>query len=759
MKLTLRTIWVLMLAGAVALGTGAAVSAQNLITNGDFEGGWGVPNATCDEIVGATCCLANGWLAWNLQLEPTGGSPVPGNPTWTAMPGQDCSADPGANNYQRIRGGEKHPPDGPSHGSNARGGMVQAISTTAGIEYDLDLQIKFSPLRANSIVLGQAHGFVGIDKTGQTADPFAESVEWMPNYSDIPAERVSILGDGMWNQHNFRFTADGGSTSIWFMLLIPDDATGILDLDNISVTPVAQPLLGITDGPVATRTSDTSFRIDWTTDVPSTSRVEYGTTAPNGDDGLVYDLSKTDGTLKTEHSIVVDGLDADSLYHFRVVSTAPGYKTANSFDGTFITPPPAFPFFENGDFEGKDLLGNPTLAPWIRFGDLNGVVGPHPPGGSAWFFGFTAWEGEYFLGAASSYGVMAGGVYQRLKAVPGGEYTASMAYRTQNWDFDQQIEPIGRAAYDDIQAWIGIDPTGGVDPASPDVVWGKYWTTGYDFIQPGVAPGQWSPPHEPLASISATAQGSEITLFVRMFNKWPWVWNINAVDNVQLQGPVPPPDPVASIGAVVAKGIPAYIELQNNAVVTLAPTAEVGVFYMQDPDGTAGIKVVSDTAVSVGDTVRVSGVVKVDALGEAYVEATAVNVTGSGGSTEVRTVNNRNIGGEGFVANDGVGESQGLSNEGLLMTTFGKVTKMDFVNNYLLIDDGSNVWAGETEIDPDTGAPYRGIRFTESNFFPSVGSYVKITGVVSREEVDGKIIRVLRGREGLFFDDNEIIAN
>lgn len=757
--LNLRITCILVLAVAVAVGTGTPISAQNLVANGDFEGGWGPPNATCDEIVGATCCLANGWLAWNVQVGPTLGSTEPGNPTWTAMPGQDCSADPGANNYQRIRGGEKHPLEGPSYGSNCRGGLVQTVATTPGVDYDLDMQLKFSPLRGTKITPGQAFALYGIDKTGQTSDAFAETVEWKPNYSEVRAEIISLRTDGMWNQHADRFTATGNSASIWFMLFVPDDATGIFDVDNVIVAPAAGDLVTITEGPAITKLTDTSFRIDWTTDVPTDSRVEYGSTVPNGDAGLVYDKSKVSGDLTTEHSVVVNGLAANTTYHYRVLSGAPGYKTVSSFDGVFITPPPARPFFENGGFEDTNVQGEHTLAPWISYGVLGGGEFPDGLVKGSWFFAFAPTEGEYFLGTAGSYDVKNGGVYQRIKAVPGAEYTASMDYRTQNWDFDVQIEPIGRAAYDDVQAWLGIDPTGGVDPEAPTVVWGKYWIEGYDFIQPGLTPGQWSPPYEPLASVSVTAEAPEITVFIRMFNKWSFVWNIMAVDNVKLQGPVPPPDPVETIGALKGIGVPAFFGLQQDAIVTVAPTAELGVFYMQDPDGTAGVKVISDTFVSVGDTVRVSGVLELDALGEQIVAADTVTITGSGAEAEARTINNRDIGGQGFVANDGAGDSTGLSNEGLLMKTFGKVTKMDFVNNYLLVDDGSGVWAGETEIDPNTGQPYRGIRFTDSNFFPSVGSYVKITGVVTRAEADGKTIRVLRGREGLIFDDNEIISN
>jgi uncharacterized repeat protein (TIGR02543 family) len=81
----------------------------------------------------------------------------------------------------------------------------------------------------------------------------------------------------------------------------------------------------------------TSALIQWTTDVPATSRVNYGLTTS-------YELGNVSNpTLTTTHAITLTGLTAATLYHFQVVSANSAGNTATSADATFTTaqgPPP-----------------------------------------------------------------------------------------------------------------------------------------------------------------------------------------------------------------------------------------------------------------------------------------------------------------------------------------------------------------------------------------------------------------------------------
>lgn len=71
--------------------------------------------------------------------------------------------------------------------------------------------------------------------------------------------------------------------------------------------------------------------ITWTTDVPSSSQVQYGATTAYGANTVL------DSSLVTSHSQPLSGLQASTLYHFRVWSVDAGSNVAISGDNTFTT--------------------------------------------------------------------------------------------------------------------------------------------------------------------------------------------------------------------------------------------------------------------------------------------------------------------------------------------------------------------------------------------------------------------------------------
>jgi len=86
-------------------------------------------------------------------------------------------------------------------------------------------------------------------------------------------------------------------------------------------------------GVQATNVSSTSATITWTTNEPADRQVEYGTTTAYG--ALA---PTTPGTpLGTSHSVMLSGLTANTLYHYRVKSTDAAGNTATSADFTFTT--------------------------------------------------------------------------------------------------------------------------------------------------------------------------------------------------------------------------------------------------------------------------------------------------------------------------------------------------------------------------------------------------------------------------------------
>ncbi len=75
---------------------------------------------------------------------------------------------------------------------------------------------------------------------------------------------------------------------------------------------------------------DVKATINWTTDRPATSQVEYGTTTAYGQS------SNLDANQVTAHGVVLTGLTPKTTYHYRVKSTD-GCHDAASPDQMFTT--------------------------------------------------------------------------------------------------------------------------------------------------------------------------------------------------------------------------------------------------------------------------------------------------------------------------------------------------------------------------------------------------------------------------------------
>lgn len=81
----------------------------------------------------------------------------------------------------------------------------------------------------------------------------------------------------------------------------------------------------------ATSITATSATINWTTNAPATSQVEYGLTT------LYGSMTPIDANLVTSHSVVLTGLTPGTTYHYRVKSTDVLGHPAQSGDNTLAT--------------------------------------------------------------------------------------------------------------------------------------------------------------------------------------------------------------------------------------------------------------------------------------------------------------------------------------------------------------------------------------------------------------------------------------
>jgi len=183
-----------------------------------------------------------------------------------------------------------------------------------------------------------------------------------------------------------------------------------------------------------------------------------------------------------------------------------------------------------------------------------------------------------------------------------------------------------------------------------------------------------------------------------------WEDNRNAADWDVYAQRLSPWTPVSSTAE--AKLLPAGSAVRLPARVVTA--AFSGSFYIEETDRSSGLKVVSSSPVSPGDMVAVSGVT--GALCEPLLNALLVEKTATAPVPLPPGVRAASLGGE------GVGASRGLSNLGLLVRVWGRVTAREAgPPQSLLVSDGS----ATVRVYTDSTA--------------AVGDYVTATGIASCE--------------------------
>lgn len=106
------------------------------------------------------------------------------------------------------------------------------------------------------------------------------------------------------------------------------------------------------DGPIVDEITGYSARISWLTSRASDSTVEFGMTPAYG--WFVHDTG-----IVQQHRIILEGLDVNTVYHFRVRSMAAAYLPVQSAGSTFktlIAPPLDRPDFDrDGDVDQEDF--------------------------------------------------------------------------------------------------------------------------------------------------------------------------------------------------------------------------------------------------------------------------------------------------------------------------------------------------------------------------------------------------------------------
>lgn len=171
--------------------------------------------------------------------------------------------------------------------------------------------------------------------------------------------------------------------------------------------------------------------------------------------------------------------------------------------------PPASPALVNGDFEQYHEKEAGLMTGWTGFGTTDGIL---EGGKGKIIFDPSAYEGNGLFFAQSGSNTKNGGAWQMIQAEPGRKYRLSGYVNT-------RTEGGGKKPLDN-NGRLGIDPTGGRDPESKDVV----WTTPTESEQ------KWTP-----ISVEALAKTTRITVFVRHEMRRANTWNLILFDAVKLE--------------------------------------------------------------------------------------------------------------------------------------------------------------------------------------------------------------------------------
>jgi uncharacterized protein (TIGR03790 family) len=258
-----------------------------------------------------------------------------------------------------------------------------------------------------------------------------------------------------------------------------------------------------------------------------------------------------------------------------------------------------------------------------------------------------------------------------------------------------------------------------------------------DFYLDGVAVGSaTTPPYSVAVDTTAYPVGSH-TLSVMAVEASPVAsegWASASVDIV---------NPVSALRVIADAFVCADQQGVNcSGQVVTASTADMGgsEFYVQETNGTSGMRVLWSKPVSEGDVVTISGKLVTD-TGERSIQADMVQVDNQLLTPLVPVgLPNRMVGGGSFAKTNGVTGGTGLRNIGLLVTTWGKTTYIGGAGeDFFYVDDGSRLKDGSGHV---------GLKVKSRSLLkPALGVFVRVTGISSCEELGGKTIPVVKLRK------------
>jgi|GEM_PF-2633839 len=211
------------------------------------------------------------------------------------------------------------------------------------------------------------------------------------------------------------------------------------------------------------------------------------------------------------------------------------------------------------------------------------------------------------------------------------------------------------------------------------------------------------------------------------------------VSDTASSAPIRKVSDVYSIPAVRALPLGSWVGCQGQKVTARLADR----LYIEEPDRSSGIGVITGSALSVGDVASVFGQTQI-VDHELVINGGSAKIA-DGSQIAPVAMAGKALGGsrcglqDSPVDNAAAGKfASGLTNIGCLVTAFGKATYLDPWGTYLYLDDGSGIadGSGQTGVRIDcTGLP-----------LPIANSFCRVTGVMSVTDVSGRCARKVRAR-------------
>ncbi len=159
-----------------------------------------------------------------------------------------------------------------------------------------------------------------------------ESSDSTVMYGTVSGDYVaSTSASSLATVHSLDLTGLSASTTYFFVVSSTDESGNTATSSEQSFVTSAMPdVIAPLISSIASSTEVTTATVTWNTNEAASSMIEYGTDES-------YGSATSSDSSETEHSFSLTGLNANTLYHFRVLSIDAAGNTATSTDLTFTT--------------------------------------------------------------------------------------------------------------------------------------------------------------------------------------------------------------------------------------------------------------------------------------------------------------------------------------------------------------------------------------------------------------------------------------